>query len=381
MKSVQELLILDCKSYLQLAFMTSLKEGNKRMAILSKGIVLTQHKEPALSRPLVRFVNPQTEALTLDRPPVNIASASSDDIIEIAKEARIVDERDGTLLYQKFLRVRGRATAVIADAVDDEPYVSSQINPMLKLRDEAIGGLMLCARVAKCDNVYIMAYKNITDIETRIPRSIGSYKVIRIHGGYPAEKRIRTLDKLVVGVGALIHLYRAVAKSKRQSTVFVTVAGNCVANPMNLEVSMGITVQQVLERCGILEQPTRVVCGGSMTGISIIDTEKTLITYTTRAVLAFHESRYDQKYTCIGCGRCEQVCPSGLNPMYIQRFVDNSYFAHLPPFDAHLCTGCGTCSYICPSKLGVASSVQKAKKYAFDHFIAPESEEADEFES
>ena len=352
------------------------------MAIFTKGIVLAQHKEPAFSRPLVRFVNPQTETMLLSREPVaDINAVSAEDIIEIAKAAQIVDERDGKPLYRKLIRARGIATAVIADAVDDEPYVSSQINPLLKLREEAIGGLKLCRRVAECKTVLIMAYKNATDVETRIPRSIESYKVVRIHGGYPADNRLSQLGikgrKLVVGAGALIHLYRAVTKNKRQSTVFITVAGNCVANPMNLEASVGMTIVQVLERCGLIYEPTRIVCGGPMTGIAILDAENTLITYTTRAVLAFRENPNDMKYNCIGCGRCEQVCPSRLNPMYIQRFVENSYFANLKPFDAHLCRGCGTCSYICPSKLNVSGAVLKAKQYANAHFITV-SEEVDE---
>lgn len=360
------------------------------MAMFTKGIVLMQHKEPAFSRQLVRFVNPQTDNLQLARrPAVNPNAVIADEIIEIAKAANIVDERDNRRLYRKLLHAKGRVKTVIADAVDDEPYVSSQINPLLKLRDEAIGGLKLCARVAGsgCNKMLISAYKNITDVETRIPSSIDSIKVVRIRGGYPAETRtefkIAEGSKLIVGTGALIHLHRAVYKNKLQTTTFITVAGNCVAHPMNLEVSIGMTVLQVLERCGLTQEPTRVVCGGSMTGISIIDAEHTLITYATRAVLAFAENERDKLYSCIGCGRCEQVCPVGLNPMYIQRFTLNSYFAHLRPFDAHLCTGCGTCSYICPSKLNVSVTIAKAKNYALEHFIEPlnQAEEGDELEA
>lgn len=356
------------------------------MAIFTKGIVLAQHKEPAFSRPIVRFVNPQTDSLLLEREHIiDIGSLDQDDIIDIAREAQIVDERDGKPLFRKLQRAKGRAVAVIADAIDDEPYVSSQINPFMKLREEAVGGLRLCAKVAECDNVIILAYKNITDLETRIPGVIESFPVVKIRGGYPAETRNANVKipagrKLVVGAGALIHLYRAVHQNKRQSTVFVTVAGNCVANPMNLEASIGMTVAQVLERCGLTANPTRVVCGGSMTGISIISTEKTLITYTTRAVLAFLENEHDARYSCIGCGRCEHVCPAGLNPMYIYRIMQSGRYTGLGRFDAHMCTGCGTCSYICPSRLNVAASVARAKEYALGHFILL-SEEADDLEA
>lgn len=352
------------------------------MPMFTKGLVLEQHKEPAFSRSLVRFVSPHAETASLPAPALPPDELSSDQLIDIAQAAEIVDERDGKYLYKKLRRAKDKAVAVVADAVDDEPYVSSQINPMLRLREQSCGGLGLCGRVAGSGQTLILAYKNVTDLETRIPNSLEGYKVVKLRGGYPAESRLSSLKlgagrKLIVGAGALIHFYRAVHKQKPQSSVFITVAGNCVANPMNMEVSLGTTVGQVLERCGLAQDPTRVVCGGPMTGIAILDTERTLVTHTTRAVLAFREDRRNARYSCIGCGRCEQVCPMDLNPMYIYRFTQNSYFANLRRFDAHLCTGCGTCSYVCPSKLNISGTIAKAKQYALDHFITPAGEEDD----
>ena len=352
------------------------------MSRFSKGIVLAQHKEPAFSKNIIRFVNPQTDALTIPQFAAEGETYGADEIIEAAKAAQIVDERDGKLLYRKLLRVKGRAVVLIADAVDDEPYVSSKISPLLHLQQQAMGGLALCQTVAGTDNVCIMVYKMRADLETRIPRSINGIKVMRLRGGYPAESpltKIKTAQgrKLMVGIGALIHLYRAVTQGKRQSTVFATVAGNCIANPMNIEVSMGMTITQVLERCGLSDTPTRVVCGGAMTGIAVLDTERTLVTYTTRAILAFKENMRDTHYSCLGCGRCQQVCPVSLNPMYIYRFVHQSYYPNLKAFDAHLCTGCGTCSYVCPSKLNVAGALAQAKAYALEHFITGDKEAED----
>jgi Na+-translocating ferredoxin:NAD+ oxidoreductase RnfC subunit len=353
------------------------------MALFSKGLVLEQHKEPAFSRGLVRLLSPSAEAAYLDTvPDVPAEDLTADQLIQIARDAGIVDERDGKFLYRKLLRAKGKTVAVIADAVDDEPYVSSQINPLLKLRGQATAGLALCERVAQSGNVFIMAYKNVTDLETRIPNVVEGYKVVKLRGGYPAESRAKALKleagrKLIVGAGALIHFSRAVYKRRPQTSIFITVAGNCIANPMNIEVSLGTSVMQVLERCGLAQEPTRVVCGGPMTGIAIIDPERTLVTHTTRAVLAFRENIAARTYHCIGCGRCEQVCPTGLNPMYMYRFTKRSYFANLEPFDAHLCTGCGTCSYVCPSGLNLAGTIRTAKEYAVAHFIEPAEEEDD----
>ena len=99
-----------------------------------------------------------------------------------------------------------------------------------------------------------------------------------------------------------------------------------------------------------------------MSGFAIINAEHTLVTYTTRAILALRENKWDKHYSCINCGRCVQRCPAKLNPMYIQKLVQKGRMADLNGYDAHMCTGCGTCSYICPSKLDLAASVEKARE-------------------
>lgn len=59
-----------------------------------KGILLQQHKEPALSRDLREFVNADTIGVTMDRPPVGDAdSLTPAEIASLARDAHIVDER------------------------------------------------------------------------------------------------------------------------------------------------------------------------------------------------------------------------------------------------------------------------------------------------
>ena len=123
-----------------------------------------------------------------------------------------------------------------------------------------------------------------------------------------------------------------------------------------------MTVAQVLERCGLIEDPARVVVGGSMTGISVIDTENTLVTPSTRAVLAFRQDFKSLGFGCIGCSRCVHVCPKGLNPFFIYRAVQEKRYAAFRTLDAQMCIGCGTCSYMCPAKLDLSETVQKAAR-------------------
>ena len=335
---------------------------------LYRGILLQQHKEPALSRDLREFFNADTIGIQMNRPQVEDPNRlSADEICEIAREAKIVDERDGTPLIDKILRARvRRLRLLVGDAIDDEPYISSQLNPLLKNQEVAFCGLALLQKAVNAPQACFAVYRNLTDLEIRIPKTIGSYKVRRIHGRYPAEYQASRFygserGVLEVGVGAIIHLARAVLFNRPQTTTFVTVAGDCIGNPTNLEVSLGMTVTQTLERCGLIDDPVRVVIGGSMTGISVIDTDKTLINPSTRAILAFRARIGESDFNCIGCSRCVHACPEGLNPFFLYRSFHQRRYEEFRKADPQMCIGCGSCSYVCPAKLDLTGSILRGQ--------------------
>lgn len=328
----------------------------------SKGLVLEQHKEPALSRDLRLFTAGGGEPLSVP-PAEDPALLTPEQIIQYAREAQIVDERDGRPLHEKLQEAREHGvTLAVADAIDDEPYVSSQLNPLFKLSQQAVGGLCLAAKAAGTENMLVAICKNLADAQMKIPNTLYGVKIQRITGKYPVESRagFSNPETLLVGVCAMIHLYRAVNGGRMQTTSFITVAGNCVANPQNLEVSTGISVTQALERCGLIEEPSRIVLGGPMCGRSIDDPLHTFIQPTTRAVLAFCGEERNRHYQCIGCGKCVSACPQGLSPIYLYKAARTRYLKVLRTFDVTECIGCGTCSYICPAKLELSTVIREA---------------------
>ena len=337
------------------------------MALFSKGIVLEQHKEPALSREFISLTDEETSPLTFT-PPQFEGEPDFEQLVDIAERAMIIDERDGRPLAEKLLAAsKKQLFAVVADAVDDEPYVSSQLGVVLHNREKVAYALRLCASALGVQKYCILIYKNMTDLTIKLPNRIDSVNVLHIFGKYPAENRAENLfgpsqKKLIIGVGALLHLYRAVKESRVQTTCFITVAGNCIANSRNVEVTIGKTAGEVLGLCGLALDPTRIVLGGSMTGRSITDLDEP-VGVTTRAVLAFEDASVRRQYHCIGCGQCVDACPQGLMPSLIYRYVDSGRYDGLELLDPTHCIECSTCTYICPSELEVSAHVARAKRY------------------
>ena len=333
----------------------------------SKGIILEQNKEPALSRSIKQLSGLVVSVENIETPVSPTPELlAPHEIILIAKEAKIIDETDGKKLWKKLSAAsRDGVTTIVADALDDEPYISSQLAPALQFSQDMAEGLALAKRAIGASKSKVEVYRNMFDLNTRIPWKLSGVRVMRIGGKYPAEGRYAKMKRkneniIVIGVCALIHLRRAVYEGRKQTSTFITVAGDCAANPANYEVPLGCSMMQVLNAVGLIANPKRIVAGGAMTGFGITDPDMYFVSATTRGILAFADEFRDMGYSCIGCGRCTQSCPVGLSPYFIYGIMQTRQKKNLPIADAELCIGCGICSYVCPSKLDLAQAIAKA---------------------
>ena len=333
-----------------------------------KGIILEQNKEPMLSKGIKRLelcdeVRAQI-ALPVSGKPDLLAPH---EIVSIAKLAKVTDETDQKRLWKKMsAAIRQGIDTIVVDAIDDEPYISSQLAPALHLSDKLSQGMALMKRAIGATNMRIEIYRNLFDINMKIPSQIGGVKVELVGGNYPAEHRALKKRKhesaVVVGSCALLALRDAAYEGTVHNTCFVTVSGDCVSNPANYEVPIGMPAQQLLQYAGLITDPRRVVVGGSMTGFTIEDTASVPITPMTRGLLAFVQEYQKLEYPCIGCGRCTKACPQDLSPYLIYQLLNSRAGRHLEMLDADRCISCGSCSYVCPAKLDLQQTVQEAAK-------------------
>lgn len=297
---------------------------------------------------------PQTDPRKLD-------ALAPDEIVELARQAGIIDELDGMPLHHR-LRALAAAGAgcVAADATDSEPYTSSGWVVLNENAEQVLAGLALAARAAGAP-AYHVAVRLPKARRRPLARRIGEERLFQAGRRYPITRFGRGADEPLgrIGVQACLALYHAAAFGTPQHSCVITVAGDAVETPQNVRVPFGTRVEDILAFCGLTTTPAYVLLGDVMTGVTVSDTAVPVAPGCT-CLLAMTARETVPTRPCIGCGRCAQVCHAGLLPYEIVRRLENMHYERLTPLHPEECDGCGACSAVCPAGREVTAQVLEA---------------------
>jgi electron transport complex protein RnfC len=144
----------------------------------------------------------------------------------------------------------------------------------------------------------------------------------------------------------------------------VTVTGDGVRSPANLDVRLGTPIACVIAECGgYTQRVTRLIMGGSMMGRALPHDELP-VTKATNCVIA--ASALDlqprsEEMPCIRCGACSEVCPAVLLPQQLHWYLRAGELAALETLGLMDCIECGCCDYVCPSQIPLAERFRETK--------------------
>jgi Na+-transporting NADH:ubiquinone oxidoreductase subunit A len=65
---------------------------------------------------------------------------------------------------------------------------------------------------------------------------------------------------------------------------------------------------------------------------------------------------------CIYCNYCEDVCPVGLMPYLLSKYVTHDMIEEADRHRILACIDCGLCTYVCPSKIPLMAHIQEGKR-------------------
>jgi Na+-translocating ferredoxin:NAD+ oxidoreductase RnfC subunit len=65
---------------------------------------------------------------------------------------------------------------------------------------------------------------------------------------------------------------------------------------------------------------------------------------------------------CIQCNFCDEVCPAGMYPFLIWKYMSIDKPEDTKRLRPEDCIECGLCDYVCPSKISIFDGVKRARE-------------------
>ncbi len=274
---------------------------------------------------------------------------------------------------------------LILNGAECEPYITVDHQTMLTHAQEIVDGSKAIVKYLDLKSCIIGIESNKPDAIAKfeeLVKDIPGFSVATLSTQYPqgAERviiyettgRVLPAGRLPAEVGTIVSNINSVLKlndflTKGQplTTKSLTVDGNAINEPKNVEVLIGTPIKDIVEFCGGYKSPVRkLLMGGPMMGRAIPSDELCIIK-GNNAILAFDDSmaQLAEETACINCGRCVRACPTNLMPTFIHKAYEHKDLEQLKKLNATACMECGCCTYVCPAKKQLSFINKLAKSY------------------
>ena len=303
-----------------------------------------------------------------------------DEIIDIVREAGIVGMGGAGFPTYVKLNPGKPIDAVLVNACECEPMLTADHRMLLEYADDIIFGL-------QAEMKTVAAPKGIIVIEENKPDAIAllrektadleGIEVLEVATQYPqggekmlikrAMGRSVPSGKLPADVGACVSnvsTVKAIADAIKTGMPLVeritTVTGPHIPNPGNFIVKIGTSAADLVAACGGIQgENVLVKAGGPMMGFpqTTLDTP---IMKGSNGIIAIDNDE-TEPVECIKCGRCVDVCPMELKPLYFAKYAGANDPQKLKDYNIMDCMECRCCEYICSSKLPLVTMIKYGK--------------------
>ncbi len=314
------------------------------------------------------------------KPNKPLEELTAEEIIEIVKEAGIVGMGGAGFPTYVKLKPGKPIDAVLVNACECEPMLTADHRVLLAYADEILYGLKAVMKTVDSPRGVIVIEDNKPDaIELMQAKTadIDNIEVCVAKTKYPqgGEKMLikRVLDrfvpsgKLPADVGAVVcnvSTVKAISDALQTGMPLIervtTVTGPYIPNPGNFLVKIGTNAADLIAACGgIQEGDVTVKAGGPMMGFPQKDVNVPIMKGSNGFIAIDTDHTVEQE--CIKCGRCVDVCPMSLQPLYFAKYAKQENWAGCKEKNIMDCMECRCCETICSSKIPLVSMIKAGK--------------------
>lgn len=315
----------------------------------------------------------------------SLDSLSAEDIVDIIKKAGIVGL--GGAGFPTGVKVSPKNAnnidTVIINGSECEPYLTSDYRLMLERNEEIIKGIKAVLKALPNAKAVIGIENNkpeaikaldektsgedkisVCPLKTKYPQG-GERQLIYAITGRKINSKMLPADKgcIVLNTASCYAIYEAVYKNMPLIHKVMTITGEAVHSPCNVDVPLGVSHSYVLEKCGgAKDDVVKFISGGPMMGMAmsslnvpVVKTSSSILAFSKDDVAALPQS------ACIHCGRCVKACPQILVPQMMAKAVRGQNMDRFDELGGMECIECGCCTYVCPAKIPLTQMFKLGK--------------------
>jgi len=312
---------------------------------------------------------------------------SRDEIFSIIRKAGIVDT-NGIPTHLKLLSsAEQKIDSIVLNATEAESYLTANHRLLLEKPYEIINGLKIILHALDLNVGHIAIEETKPDVINLLNELASREKDVKIQivivkSKHPLHSERQIIDTVLgrkfspfkqsqdIGVAVIDvqncrQVYRSVMFGTPLLHKTITVSGNCLGNPLNVNARIGTSFSYIFDNLGgFSSEPKKVITGGPLTGTAVSSLDIP-VTKTTYSLLALNNAELPPEEPCIRCGRCVTACPMNLMPAELNIQALNINFENLEKLNISDCIECRTCSYVCPAHRHIAQSINNAKRGGF----------------
>lgn len=304
------------------------------------------------------------------------------ELFRMIREAGIVGLGGATFSTEvKASGSKEKIDTLLINACECEPYITADDMLMMTEPKRVLQGVELLTNALEPKRVVLAVEDNKKQAADAILKHLDKYPQIEfkiLPTRYPqgAEKQ---LIKAVTGrevppgklpadvacsvfnVSTMAAVQQAVYEGRPLIRRIVSVTGEGVKNPQNFLVPIGMAFSSLIDAAGGRKKDAdRVIAGGPMMGKAVESLDVPVVK-GTGSILCLLKEELTKKTDCIRCGKCVEVCPMNLQPLYLYRYEKAKDLKMLEKMNLFDCMECGCCAYTCPGKLPLVESFWAGK--------------------